>query len=258
MPDKRRHRGKHPDDERLFAEAYHNTLRTAVAEYSWLLTRHYAVDSALKLVGDRHGLTARQRMAVRRSACCDESLRRRATTMVALSQAAGRPVAIDGYNLLITVESALSGGLILTGRDGCYRDLASVHGTYRKVKETLPAIELILDYLAELNISHVDWYLDRPVSNSGRLKALIADVVEDRMDRPGGGTPWNIELVDSPDAVLADSAEIIVSSDSDVLDQCGAWLNLAAELIDARVRSVQPAWVVDLRPDTGASTAGTS
>ncbi len=72
MPDKRKHRGAHPDDNRLFAEDQLPSLRTAVAEYSWLLTRGYAEESALKLVGDRYDLTARQRMAVWRSSCSDE------------------------------------------------------------------------------------------------------------------------------------------------------------------------------------------
>ena len=74
MPDKRTHRGKHPADDRLFAEDRLDSLRTATAEYSWLLTRGYAHESALKLVGDRHDLTARQRVAVMRSACSDQAL----------------------------------------------------------------------------------------------------------------------------------------------------------------------------------------
>ena len=249
MPDKRRHRGKHPEDDRLFAESYHETLRTAVAEFSWLLSRRYAVDSALKVVGDRHSLTARQRMAVRRSACSDSSLESRAATMIAPGEIAGRPLGIDGYNLLITVESALSGGLILIGRDGCYRDLASVHGTYRKVGETMPAVETIVDYLAALNVIHVDWYLDQPVSNSGRLKALIANVVEGRMDRRTHGTTWNVELVQSPDGILADYADAVVTTDSVVLDECGSWVNLAAELVDTQLPE---AWKVDLRSSAPA------
>lgn len=244
MPDKRRHRGKHPDDDRLFAEPCHDTLRTAVAEFSWLLSRRYAVDSALKVVGDRHSLTARQRMAVRRSACSDSSLENRVATMIALDEIAGRPLGIDGYNLLITIESALSGGLILIGRDGCYRDLASVHGTYRKVGETMPAVETIVDYLAALNVTHVDWYLDQPVSNSGRLKALIAKVVEARRDRATHHTTWNLELVHSPDRVLADYADAVATTDSVVLDECGSWVNLAAELVDTHLPD---AWKVDLR-----------
>lgn len=249
MPDKRRHRGKHPADDRLFAESQHEPLRTAVADYSWLLTRGYAVDSALKIVGDRHGLTARQRMAVRRSGCSDSSLDRRAVKMIAPTDVTGRPVGIDGYNLLITIESALSGGVVLIGRDGCYRDLAGVHGTYRKVEETIPAVTMILDCVAALETPRIDWYLDRPVSNSGRLKALIAELVEARIARGVLHAKWNIELLDNPDSALKSYPGLVVSSDSVILDACAAWLNLAGEIMDTHVPN---AWRIDLRPGTGS------
>ncbi len=229
MPDKRKHRGAHPKDKRLFAESHHAALRDAVGQFSWLLTHGYAEDSSLKLVGDRHDLTARQRMAVMRSACSDQALQRRTAAVVPLHSCKKRRFGIDGYNLLITVESALSGGLILIARDRCCRDLAGIHGTYRKVEETLPAIELIADFVEAIGPGGVDWYLDRPVSNSGRLKAFMADVLEAR------GMTWNIELVDNPDPVLADYEGIVVSTDSWILDRCTTWANLAAELINARL-----------------------
>ena len=244
MPDRRRHRGQHPEDARLFAESQHASLRMAVSEYSWLLTRQYAEDSALKLVGDHYGLTVRQRQAVMRSACPDPALGQRREKCITREDCRGRPLAIDGYNLLITVESALSSGLILIGRDCCYRDLASIHGTYRKVEETIPAVELIADYLAGFEIARIDWFLDRPVSNSGRLKVVMAETLERRAGGTAARPPWNIELVDSPDAVLSACPDPIVSSDSVILDRCAAWLNLAAEIIDARIPD---AWIVDLR-----------
>ena len=238
MPDKRKHRGAHPDDAHLFAPANHESLRAAVCEYSWLLTRGYAQDSGLKLVGDRHGLTARQRMAVMRSACSDVAMNHRRSTEVSLGTVAGGALGVDGYNLLITIESALSGGLILVGRDGCCRDLASVHGTYRKVEETKPAIELIADYLTEVGVTTVHFWLDRPVSNSGRLRALMEELLTPcRAD-------WEIELVDNPDPVLAEYDGPVASSDSWVLDRCDSWVNLAAAIIDARVPK---AWRVALQ-----------
>jgi hypothetical protein len=247
MPDKRKHRGKHPDDDCLFAAGQQDALRTAVAEYSWLRTRGYAVDSALKLVGDRHNLTVRQRTAVQRSSCSDQALTHRIARRRGLNDAAGQPLGIDGYNLLITVESALAGGLILVGRDGCCRDLAGVHGTYRKVTETTPAIELIVDFLTELAVPHIDWFLDRPVSNSGRLKALMAQTLEGRATHIHRSGTWNIELVDSPDQILCAYPHLVATSDSAVLDRCTAWVNLAAHIIDLRIST---AWRVDLRAES--------
>ncbi len=244
MPDKRKHRGKHPEDSRLFAAEVHDTLRVAVGELSWLLTRGYASHSALKLVGDRHSLTARQRMAVQRSACSDRALRGRREKVIGPAELHGRPIGVDGYNLLITIESALSGGMVLVGRDGCFRDLASVHGTYRRVEETKQAVELIAAFLAGLETPRVDWYLDRPVSNSGRLKLRIEEILADLASLGSSDPSWHITLPDSPDAVLRDYGGVIATTDSAVLDVCNCWINLAGEIID---RHIPSAWKVDLR-----------
>ena len=47
----------------MFAPERIDALRTAVSELSWLLGRGYQSKSALKLVGDRHNLRERQRLA---------------------------------------------------------------------------------------------------------------------------------------------------------------------------------------------------
>lgn len=241
MPDKRHHRGPHPEDARLFHPQHLAALRAAVAELSWLLTRGYSEASALNLVGNRHQLTARQRMAVWRSSGSDPCLKHRATTLIPSAELADAPLGVDGFNLLITIESALADGLILIGRDGCHRDLASVHGTYRKVEETISAVDLIIRTLRRFRPSRVDWYLDRPVSNSGRLKTLIAERLE------ATGAEWNIELVASPDVILRDYEGTVVTSDSAILDACGKWTNLAATIVS---ESIPSAWTIDLRTDT--------
>ena len=224
MPDRRKHRGKHPDDDRLFAPDQIDRLRQAVADHSWLLSNGYAPDSSLKLVGDRYDLTARRRLAVMRSSCSDDALRGRESRRVEPSALKGNSLAIDGYNLLITVESALSGGVILIGRDGCYRDLASIHGTYRKVEETAPAVELIADVLEEFGPARVDFYLDQPVSNSGRLRKYVQELLEERAVTPRQSVNWTVELAPSPDNVLRTYNGVIATSDSAVLDACNRWV----------------------------------
>lgn len=236
MPDRRTHRGPHPADEKLFAPDALADLRLALADFSLLRTKGYAEKSALKLVGDRFSLTQRQRLAVMRSACSDQQLASRSNRRVELKDLAGQSIAIDGYNLLITIEAAMSGGVIFKGRDGCYRDLASIHGTYRKVTETLPALKLIGEFLQETGVGKTLWLLDSPVSNSGRLKALIGDLAR------RNNWNWNIELLISPDAELKKSKLIVASSDSVVLDDCKKWANLAAEII---IRKCPSAILID-------------
>jgi len=237
MPDKRTHRGPHPADEKLFAAGAISNLRTAIADFSLLLTKGYAEKSALKLVGDRFSLTERQRLAIMRSACSDQQLVSRNQRCVTLKNLVGRAIAIDGYNVLITVEAAMSGGVIFKGRDGCFRDLASVHGTYRKVTETIPAVELIGQFLREVGAGKALWLLDSPVSNSGRLKTLIGELARKN------NWNWEIELLLSPDAELKKTDLIVASSDSVVLDGCRSWVNLATEIIKNKLPSAK---VMDL------------
>lgn len=232
MSDVRKHRGPHPRDEELFAESEWSALRTAVHELSWLLDRGYAIPSSLKLVGDRHELQERQRTAVKRSTCPSSDLKLRESKRRPLSGAG--EVWIDGFNLLTTIEAALSGGVIIVGRDGCYRDMASMHGTYRKVEETRPALELIGQHLAEHQVQCVHWLLDRPVSNSGRLAAAMREVAGEM------GWAWEVETVNDPDPILSQSEHMVVSADSVILNRCQLWANVAGDVC----RTIDTAWVV--------------
>jgi hypothetical protein len=188
-------------------------------------------------VGNRFRLAQRQRLAVARSACAESQRRRRRERESPAGPLAGAELWIDGYNLLIGVEAALGGGVILLGRDGCFRDLASLHGTYRAVGETLPALELIGASLAGWHVARSRWVLDRPVSNSGRLKTVMLELAA------GRGWKWDVQLEFSPDKVLSEAAAVVATSDSLVLDRCTSWFNAARTIISERVPAAQ---IIDL------------
>lgn len=246
MPDKRSHRGPHQRDRRLFADEQLPSLRAAVSELSWLLSRGYAEPSALKLVGDRHRLNERQRTAVGRCACSHRARRARRAKQATADDLAGAELLLDGFNVLVTVEAALGGALVLAGRDGCYRDLCSVHGTYRRVEETLAAVRLVGETTEELLVAACCWYLDSPVSNSGRLRSMLLETAAEH------AWDWRVELVPDADAVLSRSAGLVASSDSVVLDRCAAWFNLTREVVDRRAGG---AWIVDLGVQGDAASA---
>jgi hypothetical protein len=227
-------------DEKLFAAEKIPALRQAVGDYSLLLTKGYAEKSALKLVGDRFALTERQRIAVMRSSCSDAQRSSRKNRKLDIKDVAKQAIMLDGYNILITIEAAMSGGIIFIGRDGCCRDLASIHGTYRKVTETIPAVELIGGFLQQIGAGKTIWLLDSPVSNSGRLKTLIREIAEKN------GWYWEVNLVISPDAVLIKTDSIVASSDSVILDGCSKWVDLAGEIIRAKL---QTAKIIDLKTE---------
>jgi hypothetical protein len=138
---------------------------------------------------------------------------------------------------LTAVETALGGGVILIGRDGCCRDVAGVYSHYHKVEETVPALQAIGRMATKWRVAECRWWLDSPVSNCGRLKQIILKVAAET------GWPWEVELVTNPDRVLCEAQQIVSSSDHAILDRCQKWVNVARQVITAQVRHAR---VVDL------------
>jgi len=227
VPDRRSHRGAHPEDARDFAAELEPVLRRATEELSYLLTRSYAEPSALKLVGDRYQLTARQRSAVLRAACADQALAARSGHRLAPDALAGASLAVDGFNCLITVEAMLSGAPLFRGRDGALRDLASVHGSYRSVEETERAIELVLEHVAALGVGRLEVLLDRPVGNSGRLRARIEQACAARR------LSAEVVLAERVDRDLVALGIPVATSDGWIRERT-PWIDLPALIADAR------------------------
>lgn len=238
MPHTHHHRGAHPDDKQLFAPSAVKILQSACEEAAWLLDRGYPTNSVLDVVARRHQLRVRQRLALQRSMCSQCARQRRKSKEIFGDAVRGETIEIDGFNLIIGLEVALSGGLLLRGADGALRDLAGLRGTYHPVEETDMALTILGELFNELAIEQVRFYLDRPVSNSGQLRARILE----------RACSWanavQVELVANPDQSLTDRT-CVVSSDSMVLDEARSWLNLRAHAVDSRIRS---AWLVEMWP----------
>lgn len=227
-----RNRGPQPNDAKLFGDKYLPILSEATDDLCWLLERGYNAGSAMEIVGNRYRLNARQRLAVARCAAAPTAIHRRKAKEIPVEELDGQPMAIDGFNLLILLESARGGAVVLEGRDGTYRDMASVHGTYKKVRQTREVLVSIGQALT--HAGPITWYFDRPVSNSGKLKTLLRELGEEH------GFGWSAELVFNPDRTMIglDAEVILVSSDSWILDEGSRWCNLGRGLVEATTAKV--------------------
>lgn len=227
-----RNRGKHPSDDKLFSSKWHPIFKEAIDDFSFLMSRGYAMNSSLQLVGSRYKLNKRQRMAILRVGAAQQNIQLRKSKELQPKDLKNQTVSIDGFNLLILLESALSGAFIFKGRDGTYRDISSVHGTYKRVQKTESAMILVGNILKKMKVKKVDWYLDAPISNSGRLKKMLSDLGEKHQFN------WKVELVNNPDKVLAEDCKIVISSDGWVIDHAPNWFNLGSYLIHQELENL--------------------
>lgn len=228
MPHRQHHRGLSPEDPRLFDEASLVILRQASEEARYLLDRGYSTASVLDVVSRRHELRERQRSALQRSLCSSAAVVSRQSRVLSADQLSGCPLELDGFNVVIWIEVALSGGVVLKAADGAYRDLAGLRGSYHPVEETEAALVLLGGVFAELDVAFVRFYLDEPVSNSGRLKTRIL------AHAAAWPLPVEVQLVRDPDRELYGKS-FVVTSDSAVLDRVKSWFNLPRHLIENRL-----------------------
>lgn len=202
-----------------------NNLLQALEDMHYLLSRNYPPKAALALVGNRYQLVQRQQQALQGMSASAEEISKRKAKQLSPAALKDKTIYLDGFNVLIILETALSGGFIFEGLDGCYRDIASVHGSYKKAQYTEQALIIIGNTLHQLQLQKVIWVFDAPISNSGKLKSFCYELAEKH------GFPWEIILDNHPDKYLIDNKGLVCSSDGWVLNECTTWFNLGVYII---------------------------
>ncbi len=230
MSDSRR--GYVPTDSREFNQESQLLLRKAQKDILYLLEQGYPIKGASTFVGNHYMLSERQRLAIVRATAAESTLKMREAKR--LSRASiGKKVFIDGLNVIITLEVALSNATLIHCMDGTIRDLAGLRGTYRIIDKTEEAIRFVGDELLLYEIEEAVFYLDAPVSNTGRLKQKILEVLQ--------LYPFDtkVELVNNADVILQGLGSVI-TQDSIILNKCESWSNLTAEIVKKRIPGIAP------------------
>lgn len=242
MSPKTTRRGWDPSDALGFSSASMPILTRALEDVVWLLDRDYNLKPVLELVGGHYQLTARQRAALQRAAATQVQCLQRKSKQLPMVPEPPISLNIDGFNLIILLEVALSGSPLILGRDGVLRDLAGLRGTYCLLDKTTQALELVGRALNEVRPPQTVFFLDAPVSNSGRLRQKLLET------SLAWSTPVEVHLVKDADKALA-GLNGVVSGDSEVLEACVSWVNLGRWMVE---KWIPEAWIVDLQ---GASRA---
>ncbi len=221
-------RGYVPDDDKNFAPEAIEKMRLASSHIRYLINEGYDLKQASTFVGNHFVFSERQRLAMARSIATDDQLGNRRSKEK--SGAFGSEVWIDGFNTIITLEVMLSDSILFDCMDGTIRDLGALRGNYRIIPETKEAVKILLETLLNMDVAFAHILLDKPVSNSGRLKALIAEVGENM------SFGLDIQVISEVDKTLWDK-ENVITSDSIILDHCKSWINLmkrCAKVQDAK------------------------
>jgi hypothetical protein len=155
-----------------------NVLEAARDEIKFLLDRGYRKDSAVDFVGDHHHIDASCRSRLMRETYSELEIEDTSSKLVSAADLSGRDLAIDGFNVLITLDTLLSGGEAFVCQDGMVRDNARAFSNYRIGEGTETAADSVIGLLAAARPASVTWVFDSQISGSGRLAEYVRRAME--------------------------------------------------------------------------------
>lgn len=158
-----------------------DNLKLAELDLRFLLNRGYRKKVALQFVSNHYLLEKKERNYLSRLVFADVKVKERKKKRVQIDELPGKCLIIDGYNVLITVESILrslkkpeeNNNNLVWSDDGFIRDVESVFGKYKIGPQTKPALKLILKHLKNYEVGKVKFFFDQQVSFSGKLAHII-------------------------------------------------------------------------------------
>jgi len=214
------------------------SLLKAASDLRYLLDKNYDRKGAVTFVGNHYQLIKADREILKRGVYPDSVAKARRNKLLKPEMLNNRPLAVDGHNVVITVESALLGRTLIASDDGLIRDTAGIHGSYRQQKITRKALELILNFLKAITPEFVLFLFDAPLSQSGELALTVTKNLSLY------GLQGMARAVPVPEKELYDFQGPVASSDSVIIDRVKEPFDLAGQIIR---KTLSEAKVVSLR-----------
>jgi len=202
-----------------------DTLQQAARDFRYLLNRGYPREASLTLVGNRYDLDAAARQILHRGVFADEVAKARRSKLWVLADLAGQPLALDGHNVLITLESALKGLTLVAADDGFIRDVAQLSGAYRESPLTTRALARLAGYLSRHHPGPLTVLYDAPMKRSGELARKTREIFAAQ------GLYAEARAVPVPERELLAFSGAVATSDTHLIDAKDVVVDLAGEII---------------------------
>ncbi len=190
----------------------------AVYDIRYLLDRGYSRKSAVKYVCDHYRFDEKMRHILSRVVFSRAVSEARRSKFLNCEELTDREIVIDGYNIIIGMESILEKQAYLCD-DGVVRDTKGTFRSFRRTGNTDRAVEIIFLFLREINPSSVFFLFDSQISKSGLFAKMIREKINDSGIKGDALTSKHVDydlknsrhVVASSDGVIIDSASMVVN-----------------------------------------------
>jgi hypothetical protein len=203
-------------------------LIAAIKDTRFLLKRGYNRESCVRFVGDHYLLHKIERLMLYRGVYDDEHAKKHANKHGAINSIRGKKLAVDGYNVLITIESILLEKNLIFCDDGFVRDLSAIHGKYEQTELTKRTLKKIVDLTASYAPKEVIFFYDAQASMSGKLASLTRIMIKE------AELNGDAKAVKQADLEVLKFGEVVASSDAVLIDKAEKVIDFAEEFLKMR------------------------
>lgn len=197
-------------------------MEDAVADIRYLLERGYPRRGAITYVCNHYRFDTGVRHIFTRVIYPEDVTGSRKTKTVGCDKVKGEKVWIDGYNVLIGIESALTGEPVYLCDDGFIRDTRGVFRNYRCSGATVEALDAVLEGLVRSKPSEVEILFDSQISKSGETARWVDKRIKDAGLSGSAGTSKHV------DHDLKNCIGVVSTSDGSIIDAAKKVVNLQA------------------------------
>jgi hypothetical protein len=205
----------------------------AAEDLRYLLGRGYGRISSVKFIGDKHMLDKPQRLLLYRGVYPPDAATAHQKKLVTPGDLRQTGLSVDGFNVLLTVNSALKGVPVFLCDDGFVRDVSEIHSSASKEDLTKPLQHTIAS-LSDLKTGGAHFVFDRLISKSGEFSKQVAQELRSN-SVPGGAS-----TATSADFEVLKKGGIVSSSDSIIIERAERVFDLAAYVIMNKLHLTPP------------------
>jgi len=215
------------DRQLLPANQLKEKLSEPAMDIRYLLSRGYKRKSAITFVSNHYLLTEPERHILTRLVFSPQRADHRNKKKLECSQLKGCDVLVDGYNVLITIETAFKNEPLWFADDGFLRDTSGIFSNHKITDATCMAVDEMLSTLSILKVRSANILLDSQMSNSGILAEIIRKRSKDHTFKADTRTSKHVDhdlREAGKDAVIATADSVIVDNVDQVVDITECWL----------------------------------
>lgn len=215
------------DSHPLPADELREKLLEPAIDVRYLLSRGYVRKSSITFVSNHYRISEHERHVLARLVFSEETAEKRTGKKLSCSLLKDSDVFVDGYNVIITIESVLKNEPVWYADDGFLRDTSGIFRNHRVTETTRMAVDEMLKTLSELKLRSATILLDSQMSNSGKLAQFIRERAESnnlKVDaRTSKHTDFDLKR-EGADSVIATADGIIIDAVDRVVDITECWL----------------------------------